>query len=589
MKIRLGIIVGIFMAFLSLYPQFYFQIKRGESYNGATFHYDFDESAYASYLQALIDGRPRKNSIYQGSAEPQTYETLFSIQFISSYLTAIPARVLGIDADKTFLIISVLFAFLASLAVFSLLLKITENEKLAAVGTLFILLFGANAAGASILKETLGFGASAFYLTFLRRFTPAVAFPFIFVLINCVWLGLKTTEPKRKYLYALIASLCFAGLVFGYFFFWTAILVWIGCLFGLHFLIQKENRNWSFWLVFFAGILFSLIPYFWLLSERNPSTDASQVMEYTRKIVLLRPTLIVGLFVLLITAISVKLKWLEIKNQTTILIISLAILPLLVFNQQIITGRSLQPMHYNMYILNYLVLLALVLLIGQLFKEKLQKLNSTIWIISALIFCVWGIIETNYTVKYRFGYNQQRDEAFLVNKRLAEIGKTNFEQAKTQITFNFDSIQSDNQPTIAPQGVLWADHLYLGGNLSDEEHQRRYFLFLYFQSRTPDQLRQQLQFCPNEACRALIGWRTNPTLSYNSSKIESAEIDLVIEKYSNFIQNISVVEALNPQISYLIVPNNLIFDSANFDRWYQKEKSEQFGRFTLYYVKPIAR
>ena len=82
---------------------------------------------------------------------------------------------------------------------------------------------------------------------------------------------------------------------------------------------------------------------------------------------------------------------------------------------------------------------------------------------------------------------------------------------------------------------------------------------------------------------------TNPTLSYNSSKVELVEIDSVIEKYSNFIQNINAVEALNPQISYLVVPNNLIFDSTNFDRWYQREKSEQLGNFTLYYVKPNAR
>lgn len=585
MKFRLGIIVGIFMAFLSLYPQIYFQIKRGNSYNGATFYYDFDESGYASYLQALIDGRPRKNSIYQGSVEPNTKENLFSIQFASAYLVAIPARFLGISADTSFLLISAIFAFLASLSIFYLLLQTTENETLAAVGTLIILIFGANVAGISILKETFGFGASAFYLTFLRRFTPAVTFPVIFVLLSCVWLGLKAIKPKAKLLCAVIASLCFAFLVFGYFFYWTAILAWIFCVFCLSFLLPKENRSWNFWLVFFLGIILAFIPYIWLLSSRNPTTDASQVLEHTRKIIWLRPTLLVGLFVLFLTVISIKLKRIELKKQTTVFIISLAILPILVFNQQIITGYSLQPLHYNLYILNYLVLLALILLLGETFKISLQKIKPLIWISLAIIFGFWGIVETNYTIQYRFGYNLMRDKAILVNRRLAEIGKADFENEKTKITFNLESIQGDNQPTVAPQGVLWAEHLYIGGNMSVEEHQRRYFLYLYFQNKTTDQLQQQLENCPNEVCRALIGWRINPTLSFNSSKVNQDEVNALVEKYSNFIKNISATDALNPTISYLIAPNEMNFDLSNFENWYQKENSEQLGDFTLYKVK----
>lgn len=589
MKLRLGIIVGIFMALLSLYPQIYFQIKRGDNYNGATFYYDFDESGYASYLQALIDGRPRKNSIYQGSVEPNTNENLFSIQFASAYLVAIPARLLGISADTAFLLISAIFSFLASLVIFYLLLQITENEQIAAFGTLFILIIGANVAGISILKETFGFGASAFYLTFLRRFTPAVTFPVIFVLISCVWIGLKSIKPKAKLLYAVIASLCFAFLVFGYFFYWTAILAWIFTVFCLSFLLPNRNQNWNFWLVSFLGIVLTFIPYFWLLAERNPTTDASQVLEHTRRIIFLRPTLLMGLLVLFLTAISIKLKRIEFKNQTTVFIISLAVLPILVFNQQIITGYSLQPLHYNMYILNYLSVLALVLLIGEVFKNSLPKIKPLIWTSLVIIICTWGIIETNYTIQYRFGYNLMRDKAVLVNRRLAEIAKADFENEKTKITFNLESIQGDNQPTNAPQGVLWAEHLYIGGNISVEEHQRRYFLYLYFQNRTTNQLRQQLENCPNETCRALIGWRINPTLSFNSSKVNQDEIDLLVEKYSKFIQNSSNAEVLNPTISYLIVPNGMIFDLSNFEKWYQKVNSEQIGDYTLYYVKPIAR
>lgn len=585
MKLRLGIVVGIFMALLSLYPQIYFQVSRGADYKGSTFFYDYDEPAYAAYLQALIDGRPRKNSIYQSSTEPQVYENLLSIQFVAPYLIAVPSRFFGFSADTAFLLISVVAAFLAGLSVYLLLCKLTENPYLAAIGTLFVLLFGTNVSGASLIKELIGFGASSFYPTFLRRYTPAIPFPFISVLIGFIWMGVKSNKPKEKYLYAVLASFCFAFLVYSYFFYWTAMLAWLVFIAGLNLIFQRDKHSWNFWGIIFISVLVILIPYFLLLLDRNTTTDSAQILENTRKLVFLRPSLIVGLSIFLATIFAIKMKWIELQNQTTIFIISLSALPLIVFNQQIVTGYSLQPMHYNMYILNYLVLLSLVLFIGQLFTVKINKIKPIYWLLPAILCGCWGIIEINYTTKYRFGYNLRRDESFLVNRRLAEIAKTDFSKAKTQITFCIDSNQCDNQPTIAPQGVLWSEHLYLSGNLSSEEHQKRYFLFSYFQGKTPDKIRFMLQSCPNEECRALIGWRVNPTLSFYSSQVTNDEINLIVEKYSQFIQNISAEEALNPTISYLILPQNWKIDLSNFERWYEKENGEQIGNFTLYKVK----
>ena len=58
---RFGLIAGIFLALFSLYPQINLMIMRGAEYNGNYAYNDIDEVAYASYVKALIDGRPRKN------------------------------------------------------------------------------------------------------------------------------------------------------------------------------------------------------------------------------------------------------------------------------------------------------------------------------------------------------------------------------------------------------------------------------------------------------------------------------------------------------------------------------------------------
>src|SRR4051794_22332832 len=100
-KWRYGIIAGLFLAIFSLYPQMKMVYLRGAEWNGQYAYNDIDEVAYASYLKALIDGRPRKNDPYTGrddsAADPQP-ESLFSIQFAGPYTIAIPARIFGIPA-----------------------------------------------------------------------------------------------------------------------------------------------------------------------------------------------------------------------------------------------------------------------------------------------------------------------------------------------------------------------------------------------------------------------------------------------------------------------------------------------------------
>jgi hypothetical protein len=72
-----------------------------------------------------------------------------------------------------------------------------------------------------------------------------------------------------------------------------------------------------------------------------------------------------------------------------------------------------------------------------------------------------------------------RDKAVPVNRRLVQIDKENPFYEKPQITVNFDLLQADNQPTIAPQAVLWSEHLAYISFLSARESRRRYFLLIY--------------------------------------------------------------------------------------------------------------
>src|SRR5215218_6243142 len=131
---RFGILAGIVLLICGMYPQLKMWYLRGSDWQGAYAYNDIDEVAYASYLRALIDGRPRKNDPYTGRDDtPETPqpESLFSIQFAAPYSIAIPARIFGISASTAMWISGGFAAFLAGLALFWLIGKVTNDSLLA--------------------------------------------------------------------------------------------------------------------------------------------------------------------------------------------------------------------------------------------------------------------------------------------------------------------------------------------------------------------------------------------------------------------------------------------------------------------------
>jgi hypothetical protein len=177
MKIRwrYGIIAGLFLAVFSLYPQMKMVYLRGENWNGNYAYNDVDEVAYASYVRALIDGRPRKNDPYTGrddSADKPQEESLFSIQFAAPYTIALPARLLGVPTTWAITIAGAIAAFLTALAVFWLLGMITGDSLFAMAGSLAVLAGGALFAGEGAIGEISGMSYSYPYFQVLEGTFP---------------------------------------------------------------------------------------------------------------------------------------------------------------------------------------------------------------------------------------------------------------------------------------------------------------------------------------------------------------------------------------------------------------------------------
>ena len=210
---------AIAMTVLSLYPQLLMWSSRGREWNGTYAEIHGDEWVYSAYIQALIDGRPRRNDPYTGRddrpGDPQP-ESLFSIQFVPGYLIAAPAKLLGLSSSTAFIILSILAPFLACLGIYWLIFNLTQENKLAAAGSVVVLCLGGLAAGEGIIHLLVS-GYQYSFIPFLRRFEPSAPFPLFFLFCTFVWKSIQH-EAMHARRWATAAGLTLVLLIFSYFF-----------------------------------------------------------------------------------------------------------------------------------------------------------------------------------------------------------------------------------------------------------------------------------------------------------------------------------------------------------------------------------
>src|SRR5262249_14649836 len=109
--------------------------------------------------------------------------------------------------------------------------------------------------------------------------------------------------------------------------------------------------------------LTAIVPFFVLLSRRVMLMDDAQLLDLTHAPSLFKTPEIIGFLIVLAVVYFARNGKLDWRSPAALMTLSLAITPVVLFNQQVLTGRSLQPVHYEIFIANYLIICAIVLLI----------------------------------------------------------------------------------------------------------------------------------------------------------------------------------------------------------------------------------
>ena len=386
-------------------------------------------------------------------------------------------------------------------------------------------------------------------------------------------------------------------LVYSYFYLWTTAAAWLAC-FALLLLIAKPDgwkRDFKSLGTTSAIAIISLVPYALLLSKRATTMDSVQLLTFTRQPDLFRPPAIIGMVVLAILAYAVKRGRLNWRNRATLFAAAFAWTPLVVFNQQIVTGRSLQPIHYEVFIVNYVAALAVVLTAALIWGAAAvasatakRKLSSRALLIIALATFGWGVVEADVTTHVVDDQNIVRDEAIFVGRRLRELAQEAEARGgeKPGVVFAPNLIQGDDLPTLAPQGVLWARHLHVFSGTTWEENKERFYQHIYYTGLDAQWLESELYNGNFVVVIALFGWgRHHDRLTVNSTPLTPEEITAEVNAYAQYTASFNRERAATPTLSAVVTHTDGEPDLKNLDRWYERDAGERQGKFMLYRLK----
>jgi hypothetical protein len=592
---RWGILAATVVTLLSLYPQLQMWVTGQESWRNAVAYNQGlgDEVAYAAYVNALIDGRPRRNDPYTGRDDHPNAplpESLFSIQFVPAYALALPARALGISATTAFMILTPLVAFASGLSVFCLIFLITGSNRLAATGVLVVLCLGTLVSAEGTFSSLVGGERHFDYFPFLRRYQPAASFPLLLVFLILVWSFL--TKRIRPLLSGLLVGLCLAVLVFSYFYLWTAALAWLGILAGLWLICRPADRRFVIQFLAAAGfvLLTALVPYFILISHGADSAQSVQALVISRRPDLFSAAEILAFLVLVVLAAGVSRGALVYHDPRVLLAASFALLPFVILNQQLITGRVMQPIHYKGFVTSYAMLLALVLTMGLEWRRRsggqwrLSK-RALVWIAIAAV--DWGAIEVHQAAKRSAVANTKAAEEMSVYSYLAQKVGADARNRDQEVVLFDDLHMADGAPAASPLAVLWAPHMVVYSGVATSESKERLYRHLYYTGVGVKELDAYFhgQNVYYGCAVGLFGFdRLVDGLNPNAKPITSEEKNGELSSYRHYIEGFDKARAANPRLSYLVTPAVGGTDLSNFDRWYQRDAGEQVGKFKLYRV-----
>lgn len=413
MALALSVLTGFFMVL----PQLLTVAKLSANYKGISIDTGDQEIHYVARVQEIYDGHFKTGNTFVSDLKNKPYLQPPLPEMIISFfgkIFSLPAHTAN-DLAK--------FIFPAGLffIVYYLIFSITDKKNTALFGASFLLL-AVNLI--SILSYPFGRMLEAFinFSSFSRPVNPPISSLFFFGFLLLFW---KTLEEK-KYSYAIVSGAILGLSFYVYLYTWSYLYVFLGFLFIIYF-VKKDYKVLKIILILVSISLIVAIPY--LINLFLALSDLAYTESSMRFGMIASSEIIIGRLVPLLILFFVVLFPRKNKN-LFYFFLSLVLTPLVVLNQQVITGHLMISSHYHWYIIKPLAILVFVLV----FFDLLEKIKRPIFVKIAsvtgiIVFVLVGFATQYYSYLKHLPilYDAQKDGSLMLwFNQLGEKNKTVF-------------------------------------------------------------------------------------------------------------------------------------------------------------------
>ena len=396
-KHYIAIVFAVVIAALAIAPHLVFIFSPGNNYAGINMFKSSDEEAYmASVLSASLG---RVNTLAPYLYEYKSKENpAYSFQ---EYLLAGILKYTGIGTGKMFLALKFFGTGIIFFLIYYLVYLVSKNKISALLApSLIVMALGILGQGPkAILDNIMWRGGNIEFWDYIRLLNPAFSGIFFFIALIAVFNLFSKPSIKA----AIFASIAFGGLFYFYLYFWTFILVLLGILL-IYALIYRAYRQALLFLISIAGGVIIGLPQLTRLVTffRKITTGAEGFFNQTVVVnhnFIFERVVIASLFLYIFFCAVIYLRGRFDKN----LLFPLFLVGsgIIVVNQQVITGQSIQPHHYYFFTDLPAAYIALAVIFGYIINLVSSKYLrfATVVPVFAVIF-LWGVGVQATSYKY---------------------------------------------------------------------------------------------------------------------------------------------------------------------------------------------
>lgn len=347
--------LAVVLALVSIFPQVMFRVDHRDVYQGIEL---LPDSPWSARVREVQDGHASFGSIYykEGKDDPYLFQPLGSIAVGKL------GDAFNLDINNTLLLARVVFSILAFLLLYAFVLVFSRDKRAALVSASILLFADSVLSYYGVSQMFHGLSPDSF-LRLSRPVYPALIYISLFSFLTVFWQFYK----KQNWRWGVAAAILLALNFYTYFYSWTFLYA-AGGILGLLLLVTKQFKQALRVAVVYVGALLLAIPF--ILNLHRASTFATYAETSLRfGVINTHAPSLIGITALVALIAFIFLYPRERKDEY-LAGLALLIAPVITLNQQLLTGKVLQPAHYHWFFHKPFALIFITIIIFHLLDKK---------------------------------------------------------------------------------------------------------------------------------------------------------------------------------------------------------------------------